>query len=69
MAIPLFGKESEGRAMVHEKRIKNEENAVLLQYRAREQAAVSSVGRLLTRAVLYRCPKEWRPLDNLAPML
>jgi hypothetical protein len=38
--------------MVHEKRVKNEENAVPVQYRARKQAAVSSIGRLLTRAVL-----------------
>src|SRR6266508_3962348 len=30
-------------------------HASLVQYRARKQAAVSSVGRLLTRAVLYRC--------------
>src|SRR5262249_48550331 len=32
-----------------------------VQYRAREQAADSSVGRLLTRAVLYRCPNFTRP--------
>jgi hypothetical protein len=30
IAIPLFDNESEGGAMVHEKQIKNEENAALL---------------------------------------
>src|SRR5262245_30228993 len=30
-------------------------HARLVRYRARKQAAVSSVGRLLTRAVPYRC--------------
>jgi len=55
--------------MVHEKRIKNEENAVLLQYRASKQAAVSSVGRLLTRAVLCQCPREQSLLENMAPIL
>jgi len=55
--------------MVHEKQVRNEENAILLQYRARKQAAVLSVGRLLTRAVLCRCPKKQRLLENLAPNL
>ena len=60
--------------MVHEKRIKNEENAVPLQYRARKQSAVSSVSHLLTLAVLYRCPKEqrmlkiWHPYFNSLPV-
>jgi len=30
-------------------------HARLVQYRARKQAAYSSVGRLLTRAALYQC--------------
>jgi len=55
--------------MVHEKRIKNEENAVLLQYRARKQAAVSSVGRLLTRAVAVPVSQGAAPVENLATVL
>ena len=40
------------------------EHARPVQYRARKQAAVSSVSRLLTRAVLYRCPNgAWFDLD------
>ncbi len=31
-----------------------------VQYRAHKQAADPSVGRLLTRAVLYRCPNVAR---------
>ncbi len=39
-------------------------NARLVRYRARKQAANSSVGRLLTRAVPYRCPNvAWPDLD------
>src|SRR5215470_17430880 len=35
-----------------------------VQYRARKQAADSSVGRLLTRAVLYRCTNvAWPDLE------
>ena len=33
----------------------------LVQYRARKQAAVQLNSRLLTRAVLYRCPDVARP--------
>src|SRR5262245_62509455 len=40
-------------------------HARLVQYRARKQAADSSVNRLLTRAVLYRCPNvAWPDLEK-----
>src|SRR5215475_1465027 len=38
------------------RRASKSEHMRLVQYRARKQAADSSVSRLLTRAVLYRCP-------------
>src|SRR5215813_3685521 len=39
-------------------------HARLVQYRARKQAADRWDGRLLTRAVLYRCPNfAWPDLD------
>src|SRR6266511_3196175 len=38
------------------------EHVRLAQYRARKQAAVSSISRLLTRAVLYRCPNYLKPV-------
>jgi hypothetical protein len=60
IAIPLFDIESEGGAMVHEKQIRNEENAALLN----QNTGAGTVPR-----VLYRCPKERRLLENFAPTL
>jgi hypothetical protein len=51
-------------------RLFKSEHVRLVQYRARKQAAVSSVGRLLTRAVLYQrhyvaCFDLWETFKNL----
>jgi len=48
------------------------EHVRLVQYRARKQAAVSLVSRLLTRAVLYQrsnveCSDLWETFKNLVP--
>ena len=70
VAIPPYEnryRESEGGAMVHEKQIRNEESAALLNSTARVSKWPSYQYAACLRAVLYPCLKERRLLEILAP--
>ena len=69
MAIPLFDKERDGGAMVHEKQIRNEESAALLNSTARVSKRASYQYAACLLAVLYPCLMKWRLLEILASIL